>query len=323
MSRKTGKATVSYLPLFLVLAVALFSKPSAAEPDKFVQDGRLMLQAISTGDVGKARILLNKGYIDPNGFTEVDGSRIKFLNEAVQRNSKAFPVFQLLLDAGAREISQCNDKYKANGTGRFFFQGGFDNDFRFLISLLKTGDFATVASPLCSKQASYLGALLWPTFNPPADQLAEVVQLVKKYPLERNAPTVGSFGNTAWMDALTSITFVSSPDATRRVLEFLAAISPNRKIDIDEMYYKNSMGYSAAVLWRRTAYLPTGGPSKFMHCRLAADIGVREGILHDFFGTKWSIFKDIDSVSPLEIIYRCRETVYNLNNRQRVVRKSS
>jgi len=51
--------------------------------DPFVEHGRLMMGAIGAEDVDKMNALLKTPYVDPNGYTEIDGSKKSFVDRCL------------------------------------------------------------------------------------------------------------------------------------------------------------------------------------------------------------------------------------------------
>lgn len=102
-SLKAALSTVVSLTT-LLLAFSLVPLRAFAQNDPIERDGKAMIAAIHNDDVRRMKILLDRGYIHPDGFTDKRGYETYFLWEA-GRKSK-FKALHMLLDAGATRLPE-------------------------------------------------------------------------------------------------------------------------------------------------------------------------------------------------------------------------
>lgn len=101
MGRTTDLGAVFFFALSF--SMHILAADLLPEENPFVRDGRLMSQAVVRDDLPTERLLLQRGYVLPNGYTETNGRAVAFLNEAL--TSHSLKSIQLLLERGATELS--------------------------------------------------------------------------------------------------------------------------------------------------------------------------------------------------------------------------
>lgn len=88
---------IAVLPIVLLLS-SFWSQLGNAADDPFERDGRLMLSAIQNNNINQVKILLKRGYVDPNGFINSSG---KYSFVMVARGHPE--ILKMLIDAGANQ----------------------------------------------------------------------------------------------------------------------------------------------------------------------------------------------------------------------------